>query len=767
VSRYDRYSPTAMDILYAVQDIVRAEGRRESRLDDLSRAILISAIPDLLEIASRNERSLDREKLKELYARLGERKDDPDSGPISLSGEFRAVLDKAENMAGSDSVKPSHIIHAAWNSIRGDIAPYFGRPEPAGNAKGKGIDGEEAADIAHRRRVLVSNETEDGIPRPAAEISIAPENLRLPELEQSPERVQAVEFLSSLGRELTSQDSHFEVFGRDAEIESLASVLLKCYKPNPLIIGDPGVGKTAIVEGLAERIKAGRVPPRLSSLRIFELRLSDLAAGTAVHGAFEERLKGVIAAVEANPDLVVFFDEMHTLAQSYGNEPSADILKPALSRGKFRCIGAASVAEYHKFIERDEAFTRRFQTILVKEPGKDELMDILRGARRRLEAHYGLSVPDSALERAVGLSARHLSTRFFPDKALDVLDRACSKAFYSGERELGPSRLREAVTDIANVRFEGDSGDDTGTEGLADRIKRDVIGQDEAIERVCATLKICKRHLDLRPERPDGAFLFTGPTGVGKTALAESIAKRLSGRADALFRIDMSEFAESHTVSRLLGAPPGYVGYGDIALLAQAVEKNPSGVLLLDEFEKAHPQVHRLFLQILDSGRATDAFGKRLSFSDMTIIATCNVNDDQRSTIGFQGPDRSAAPSLPLAKLRQVFPPELLNRFDALIPFKPLSREDCLSILKDILIKENNRHLSAEYGFEIEYGQELLDTLLAEGFSPDSGARNLHRVFQQKVTLPLAAVIEKLRDTRRVKAVFEAGAISFIAEKSG
>jgi ATP-dependent Clp protease ATP-binding subunit ClpA len=511
VSRYDRYSPTAMDILYAVQDIVRAEGRRESRLDDLARAILISAIPDLLEIASRNERSLDREKLKELYAQLGERKDDPDSGPISLSGEFRAVLDKAENMAGSDSVKPSHIIHAAWNSIRGDIAPYFGRPEPAGTAKGKGTDGEEAADIAHRRRVLISNEAEDGIPRPAAlsgdpgvaaETAIAPEDLRLPELEQSPERGQAVDFLSSVGRELTSPDFHFEVFGRDAEIESLASVLLKCYKPNPLIIGDPGVGKTAIVEGLAERIKAGRVPPRLSSLRIFELRLSDLAAGTAVHGAFEERLKGVIAAVEANPDLVVFFDEMHTLAQSYGNEPSADILKPALSRGKFRCIGAASVAEYHKFIERDEAFTRRFQTILVKEPGKGELMDILRGARRRLEAHYGLSIPDSALDRAVGLSTRHLSTRFFPDKALDVLDRACSKAFYAGERELGPSRLREAVTDIANVRFEGDSGDDTGTEGLADRIKRDVVGQDEAIERVCATLKICKRHLG--PSAPTG-----------------------------------------------------------------------------------------------------------------------------------------------------------------------------------------------------------------------------------------------------------------------
>jgi ATP-dependent Clp protease ATP-binding subunit ClpE len=215
-----------------------------------------------------------------------------------------------------------------------------------------------------------------------------------------------------------------------------------------------------------------------------------------------------------------------------------------------------------------------------------------------------------------------------------------------------------------------------------------------------------------------------------------------------------------------LGAPPGYVGYGDIALLAQAVEKNPSGVLLLDEFEKAHPQVHRLFLQILDSGRATDAFGKRLSFSDMTIIATCNVNDDQRSTIGFQGPERSAAPSLPLAKLRQVFPPELLNRFDALIPFKPLSREDCLSILKDILIKENNRNLSAEYGFEIEYGQDILDALLADGFSPDFGARNLHRVFQEKITLPLAAVIEKLRDTLRVKAVIESGTLSFTTEKS-
>ncbi len=731
-SRYDRYSAQAQGILYAVQGIVRGEGRGESELADLARALLVTAIPDLIEIAVSNDLSLDREKLKALSESLPDWEEELEAEPIKLSQDFRAVLDRAEESAAGAVVEPIHIIHAAWEGIKGDISLFFAETDAPDAAE---ADEAEGPPLKEKRAQIILPELQEG--------------------QESVERRRGIEFLQAYGRELVGPEEGSDVFGREKEIESLLSILSTHYKPKPLLIGESGVGKTAIVEGLALRIKAGRVPARLKNARIFEIKLAELASGNPGPGALEERMRGIIQAVEDNPDILIFFDDIHALGQGYASDQIADILKPALSRRSLRCLGAATLADYHRHIERDEGLTRRFQTILVKEPGRETLLTILEAARQRLEKHYELEIPAPLLDICLGIAKAQLRSRRFPDKALDLLDRASSRAAASGEKSLTEARLRQGAADIANLGHSEGASEGQGIEGLEERLKQDVLGQDDALARLAAVLRVCKQGLDLRPERPDGAFLFTGPTGVGKTALAESLAKRLCGRDDALFRIDMSEFTEAHSVARLLGAPPGYIGYGDTALLGLAAEKNPSGVLLLDEFEKAHPQVHRLFLQILDSGRATDSYGKTLSFSDMTIIATCNVNDDSAAAIGFKDGSGSTVPLLPMAKLKQVFPPELLNRFDDLIPFRALSRDDCRSILVELLIQRSNEGLKRDYGFEIEYDTALIEAVLEAGYSPEFGARELQRAFQSFVILPLAQGIERYRGRGRLKAELE------------
>jgi ATP-dependent Clp protease ATP-binding subunit ClpC len=793
MSRYDHYSPQAMDVLYTVQDIVRKEGRDQSLPEDLSKALLISAIPELLKVARTNNRVLNRDKIKTLYISLNGLTPKSENGTIQLSPHFRAILDDAEKLAGADAVKVEHLLHAAWPSVEKEMESYF-EPERMGlstesatlsipelergeaqsdtqpQEASMGPAGEPGSLFSVFDYAQIKGEAErpaPGAEKPQSAIGANKakarakgEELFLPELEQSPERAKALEFLGSVGRELTDPAKHFEIYARQREIDSLVSILLRYFKPNPLIIGEPGVGKTALVEGLAERVKSGQVPSQLRGNKIYEVRLSELAAGTTVHGAYEEKLKTLVQVMENNPDIIVFLDEMHQATQSYANEPTADILKPALSSGKFRCIGATTVSDFHRFLERDEAFVRRFQTVLVKEPDKETTLTILNGLRPRLEKHFRVDLPLPLLERAFGVAHQHLTTRFFPDKAIDILDRACSKACFEGRATVGEADILSAVSDLANVRFDKDNPESLSVDGIEERVFKDIVGQDEAVTKVASVLRVCKRHLDLRPERPDGVFLFTGPTGVGKTALAQSIAYRLTGREDALFRIDMSEFSESHTIARLLGAPPGYIGYGDIALLSSAVEKNPSGVLLLDEFEKAHPQVHRLFLQIFDSGRATDSFGKPLVFSNMTIIATCNVRSGSLSPIGFETAAPGAKAVLPMAELKRVFLPELLNRFDALIPFRALTRGDCAHILRDILIPKNNANLIEEYDFSLSYSDALLERVLDEGFSEEFGARNLQRAFQEIVVLPMAGRIDEFRGRGAVQVeLCDSGAV--------
>jgi ATP-dependent Clp protease ATP-binding subunit ClpA len=405
--------------------------------------------------------------------------------------------------------------------------------------------------------------------------------------------------------------------------------------------------------------------------------------------------------------------------------------------------------------------------VLVKEPDESELGRIVSGVAPRLEKHFGISIPEPVRARAIEVARHYLPMKRFPDKALDVLDRASAKAVFAGETELVEARLLDAVRDIANVVVEPGLDEASGLAGLEAAIARDVLRQDEAIRTISQAVRVSRMRLDPRRDRPSGAFLLTGPTGVGKTALAERLAHALSGREDALFRIDMSEFSDGHTAARLLGAPPGYIGYDDAPLLTRAVDACAGGVLLLDEFEKAHPQVHRLFLQILDAGRATDATGRSLSFSSLTIIATCNVGGDSGPALGFaSGTDAVPGQArVPMAALRRAFPVELLNRFDAIVPFRALDRDDAASILSGVIVRDANANLRREYGLELSFSPQALDVILDSGFSVEFGVRDLQRAYRRLVSVPLASIVGRAAGGGRMQVDVEEGSLRFDQDK--
>jgi ATP-dependent Clp protease ATP-binding subunit ClpA len=715
MSRYDKYTETTLGILVKTQDIAMRGDSSETGYRDLAEALLLTALPEMVAIARKNNAILDENRLGELNQRLESSVAKQASRPIKISGEFRGILDKAEELAGEAKVEPSHLIKAAWPTIKDELAPFF-RPEAA-----------------------------PGLSIPSDEIS-------LPEIDYSEVADDAASILAQFGRELTAADQDFPIFGRQRDIDGLVSTLLKYYKPNPLLIGESGVGKTALVEGLAMRIKSGAVPESLRKARIFEIRVSEILAGTNLHGALEENMNQLLAAAEAMDDAFLFIDEIHQVVPAFANNPISEILKPALSNGRIRCIGATTTADFSRYLEKDAALLRRFQTMLVKEPDDDTVRAILAGMVPRLQQHFAVSISLPMLDRTFEIARRYLPMRRFPDKALDLLDRACARTAFNLEDTLTEARLLEAVKDIANVVAEPGLEEANGFSGLENRLSSSIIGQEMAIKAVAQAVRVAKMRLDLHQNRPDGAFLLTGPTGVGKTALALSLAKALSGRDDAIFRIDMSEFSDAHTAARLLGAPPGYIGYDDSPLLTRAVDTCSGGVLLLDELEKAHPQVHRLFLQILDAGRATDSSGRSLSFASITIVATCNVGSNQGTAVGFdQLAGIEADGRVPLAALKRAFPIELLNRFDAIIPFRGLNREDARQILQDIIITGNNENLQREYGIRLEFSPDAMDNILDQGFSREFGARNLHRAFRGMVLVPLAALVQQLRGSGTVR----------------
>ena len=593
------------------------------------------------------------------------------------------------------------------------------------------------------------------------------------------------------------------VIGRQQEIERVIQILARRNKNNPALIGEPGVGKTAIVEGLAQRIIEGDVPAPLIGKKVLQLDVGSLVAGTMYRGQFEERLKRVIDELKASKS-ILFIDELHMLvgAGSAGSSvDAANILKPALSRGELQVVGATTLDEYRKHIESDAALERRFQPILVVEPTVDETIQILKGIRKAYEEHHRLVISDAALEAAAHLSSRYVTERFLPDKAIDLIDEASSRVrMYKSPaaqtfKELmlelkGVKAMRtEAVqngrnddvmelsnresdlkTRIEKLRTGWDratspvvSADDiaelvsmwTGvpvmqlaTEEserllhMEEEMNKTIIGQEEAIKTIAKAVRRGRAGLK-DPRRPIGSFMFLGPTGVGKTALTRALASFLFGSEDALIQIDMSEFMERHNVSRLVGAPPGYVGFDDAGQLTEAIRRHPYSIVVFDEMEKAHPETHNMLLQIMEEGQLSDARGRKVDFRNCIIVMTSNIGAEmirRQGTLGFalqrdekETEERNYEEMRKklLDSLRKVFRPEFINRLDGVIVFHPLSREHIRNIVNLELAKVAGR--MAEHNITLSASDAALDYLSEEGYNPEMGARPLRRVIQDKV----------------------------------
>ncbi|HWS82490.1 MAG TPA: AAA family ATPase [Rubrobacter sp.] len=588
------------------------------------------------------------------------------------------------------------------------------------------------------------------------------------------------------------------VIGRADEVETTIEILSRRTKNNPVLIGDPGVGKTAIVEGIAQRVVNDEVPETLAGKRVLQLDLAGLVAGTQYRGQFEERLKKVIEEIrEHSEDAIVFIDELHTVVGAGAAEGSMDasnMLKPALARGELRVVGATTIDEYRKNIEKDAALERRFQPVLVGEPSVDDTVEILRGLKDRYEAHHRVKITEEAIVAAAELSDRYITGRFLPDKAIDLIDQAAARVRLRSKTK--PVDTRELEDEIGRLKREKDqavSAEDfekaqdlknriqesenrleagqgrrptaevtaediaevvsraTGipvsqlTQEERDRLMRleeqlhgRVIGQDEAVTAIAEAIRRARAGLG-DPNRPIGSFLFLGPTGVGKTELARTLAEALFGDEAAMVRIDMSEFQERHTVSRLVGAPPGYVGYEEAGQLTESVRRRPYSVLLLDEIEKAHPDVFNILLQILDDGRLTDSQGRTVDFKQTVIIMTSNMGAQRIQAHSRRKESFEDLKEDVMKIVRSQLRPEFVNRIDEIIVFRALTREQIADVAR-MLLERTQRRLHAQ-DIEVEFTDAAVDLIAEEGYDPEFGARPLRRVIQRRVDNELAGMV--------------------------
>jgi ATP-dependent Clp protease ATP-binding subunit ClpC len=609
------------------------------------------------------------------------------------------------------------------------------------------------------------------------------------------------QLLDEFGRNLTRQAREGKldpVVGREQEIERVMQILSRRTKNNPVLIGEPGVGKTAVVEGLAQAISLDEVPETLRNKQLYTLDLAALVAGSKYRGEFEERLKKVMAEIRERGDVILFIDEMHTLVGAGAAEGAIDaasIIKPALARGELQTIGATTLDEYRKYVEKDSALERRFQPIQVGEPSVEETVEILRGLRDRYEAHHRVSITDGALEAAATLADRYISDRFLPDKAIDLVDEAGSKMRI--KMMTAPPDVREVEDRLRAVRQEKEAAlRDKEKQALAEKraveeewlkpeksrlvevteveiadivsmwtgipvtalteeetekllrmegsLHQRVIGQDEAVSAVSRAIRRTRAGLK-HPNRPAGSFIFLGPSGVGKTELAKSLAEFLFGSEDALISLDMSEYMEKHTVSRLVGSPPGYVGFEEGGQLTERVRRKPYSVILFDEIEKAHPDVFNVLLQILEEGRLTDAQGHKVDFKNTIIVMTSNVGARDitkgKTALGFSqstgsGITHDTIKDRVTGELKKLFRPELLNRVDEVIVFHELTGDEIGSIV-DLMVNDLRTQLFAR-GVGIQLTAAARDLLAKEGFDPAFGARPLRRAIQRLVEDPLS-----------------------------
>ena len=600
------------------------------------------------------------------------------------------------------------------------------------------------------------------------------------------------------------------VIGREQEIERVVQILNRRQKNNPCLIGEPGVGKTAIAEGLAQRIVSGDVPFKLRQKEVYLLDLTALVAGTQFRGQFESRMKGLIEEIRKAGNIILVIDEVHNIVgagDAEGSMNAANILKPALSRGEIQVIGATTFNEYRKHIEKDTALERRFQPVTVNEPSLEDTLKILQGIAHYYENYHGVSIPQGVLRQAVALSERYITDRFLPDKAIDLIDEACSDM---NLHDPDINRRMEVKRDLENVTFERENlmsaqpaeGQEFTQEELdaryariaqlrsqelrlqqelsdleakgmpqltmdniarviemwtkipaskikeeefkrlsqlEDRLKQHIVGQDEAVSAVSAAIR--RSRVGISPKHKPVSFIFVGSTGVGKTELVKQLAADLFNTPDALIRLDMSEFMEKHSVSRLVGSPPGYVGYDEAGQLTEKIRRKPYSVVLFDEIEKAHPDVLNVLLQILDDGQITDAHGRKVNFENTIIVMTSNAGSDTKSAgaVGFGGSADDQGKERTMKALRDFLRPEFLNRVDEIICFNHLSKENFAGIAR-IMLEELRKSLS-DKGYTFHYDDALVDYLVEKSYSMTYGARNLRRLIQKELEDPMAARI--------------------------
>ena len=620
--------------------------------------------------------------------------------------------------------------------------------------------------------------------------------------------------LEQYSRDLTEaarEDRLDPVVGRNAEVERVMQILCRRMKNNPCLVGEPGVGKTAVVEGLAQMIASGTVPEILADKRILSLDLSGMVAGSKYRGEFEERIKRVIAEVRAVGNVILFVDELHTLIGAGGAEGAMDasnILKPALSRGEVQMIGATTRTEYRKYIEKDAALERRFQPVYVEEPTREETIAILQGLRSKYEEHHGVTISDDALEAATDYAIRYINDRFLPDKAIDLIDEAASRkklgifagnktakkaeetrhnleealeaALAEGDIEAAQALKKdldktdkkiektkhnmrekeqeqmlvteEDVADVVSVWTKIPVSKITQTESqrllkLEEILHKRVVGQNEAVETVAKAIR--RGRVGLKdPKRPIGSFLFLGPTGVGKTELSKALAEAMFGNENAIIRVDMSEYMEKHSVSKMIGSPPGYVGFEEGGQLSEQVRKNPYSVILFDEIEKAHPDVFNVLLQVLDDGRITDSQGRTVDFKNTIIIMTSNAGAQRivdPKKLGFSNVENAESEHKDMKnnvmeEIKRMFKPEFLNRIDDIIVFRALSKEDVKGIAA-LMLKELKNRLAKQMDITLTYGDTVKNFIFEKGYDKKYGARPLKRAIQNNIEDSLAEEI--------------------------